>query len=331
MTRIEAAARLHFGLLATPAPGPLSPSHRFGIEVLGKGLARKYGGVGLMIDSPKIVLGASIATKWSVTGPAARRALAFAQMFMATLPEDERSPVALEIEQCPKAHTGLGSGTALALAVARAIALETGHGEWQAVELARRVGRGERSAVGVHGFQYGGLIVEAGKTSAERLGTLVGSYEFPSDWRVVLARPATDAGWYGPRERRAFESLSRGNPTELLWRLVTTVMLPALQSKDFDAFAEALHEYNARAGEAFADQQGGVYAGAAVSELVGRLRQRGIRGAGQSSWGPTVFALLRNLEEAQELIQFMRQQLGMASNQLSITSAALCKSTDHFQ
>ncbi len=310
MTRIEAAARLHFGLLSAPVPETEKLS------------ARQYGGVGLMIDPPKVVLSASIAAKWSAAGPAALRALAFAQTFTATLPVDEQSPFALEVEQCPEAHAGLGSGTALALAVARAIAVEIGHGAWQAVELAKRVGRGERSAVGVHGFQHGGLIVEAGKTSAERLGSLVGAYDFPSDWRVVLARPASDAAWHGSRERLAFECLTRGNPTELLWRLVTTGLLPALQSKDFDAFAEALFEYNARSGEAFADQQGGVYAGPAVADLVARLREHGMRGVGQSSWGPTVFALARDLEEAQDLVHFLRRKVGMESGQLCITGAA---------
>ena len=310
MTRIEAAARLHFGLLSVPAPGAENPS-------------RQYGGVGLMIDSPKVVLHASIAKEWSGAGPDAPRALAFAQTFMATLPVDEQAPVSLEIEQCPDPHAGLGSGTALALAVATAIALETGHGAWQAVELANRVGRGERSAIGVHGFQHGGLIVEAGKTSAERIGALVGSYEFPSEWRIVLGRPLIDADWHGSRERQAFACVTHGNQTDSLWRLVTTGMLPALEAKNLEAFGDALHEYNARAGEAFADQQGGVYAGPAVVELVSRLRKHGVRGVGQSSWGPTVFTLARDAEEAQDLVQFMQQHLEMDRRQLCIAGAAL--------
>jgi beta-RFAP synthase len=278
-----------------------------------------------MIDSPKVVLRASTAAEWSAAGPKADRAVAFARAFVSTLSVDEQSAYALDIEQCPEAHAGLGSGTALALAVARAIALETGHGAWQAVELAGRVGRGKRSAVGVHGFQHGGFIVEAGKTPDERIGALVGSYEFPSEWRIVLARPAIDGEWHGSRERRAFECLTHGNPTESLWKLISTGMLPALQAKQFDAFTDALHEYNARAGEAFADQQGGVYAGPAVIELVSSLRKHGVHGVGQSSWGPTVFALTRDVEEAQNLVQFMRERLGMDGRQLGITGAAPCK------
>jgi beta-ribofuranosylaminobenzene 5'-phosphate synthase len=319
MTRVEAAARLHFGLLSAPVAGNADPS------------ARQYGGVGLMIDSPKVVLHASMAGQWSAAGPDAPRALAFAQKFTATLPIDRQSPFAFEIEQCPESHAGLGSGTALALAVAKAIALEIGLGDWPAVELAKRVGRGARSAVGVHGFQHGGLIVEAGKTGAERVAPLVGSYEFPTEWRLVLARTPVDAGWHGPREARAFESLTHVNPTELLWRLVTKGIVPALQARDVDAFGDAVHEYNVRAGEAFADQQGGDYASPAVAELVGRLRKRGIRGVGQSSWGPTVFAVMRDQEEANDLVQFIRRQLGMEDRQLCIIHAAPLKNLDQNQ
>jgi predicted sugar kinase len=53
-----------------------------------------------------------------------------------------------------------------------------------------------------------------------------------------------------------------------------------------------VYELNARVGDAFAPAQGGRYASAAVADCVTRLRAAGVRGVGQSSWGPTVFAVV---------------------------------------
>src|SRR5262249_50286852 len=147
VTRVEASSRLHFGLLSLPVGGDRwddGPPRR------------QFGGVGLMIDSPQVAVSASPAREWSARGPSAQRALKFAQPFAATLPD--RPAFAIEVQSAPEEHAGLGSGTALALSVARAIAVETGHADWPATELAGRIGRGERSAVGIHGFDRGGLI-----------------------------------------------------------------------------------------------------------------------------------------------------------------------------
>jgi beta-ribofuranosylaminobenzene 5'-phosphate synthase len=278
MMRVTAPGRLHFGLLSVPVAGDPDPP------------ARLFGGVGLMIEEPSVRLTVSRAKEWSATGPEAQRALGFARTFATSSPD--LSPHTIEVECCPEPHAGLGSGTALALAVAKALAVEAGYGDWPATELAVRVGRGLRSAVGVHGFERGGLIVEAGKLPGEAVAPLVGHYEFPAEWRIMLARPAGAPAWHGARERGAFARLGRNNPTDALCRIVLTGMLPALAGRDLDAFGEALHEYNARAGEAFAAEQGGSYADPAVAELVGLLRRAGVKGVGQSSWGPTVFAVL---------------------------------------
>jgi predicted sugar kinase len=73
-------------------------------------------------------------------------------------------------------------------------------------------------------------------------------------------------------------------------------MLPALGGEDLEGFGEAMYEFNARVGDAFAPAQGGRYAGPAVAALVARLRGLGVTGVGQSSWGPTVFAVVRRAD-----------------------------------
>jgi len=293
VTRVVAPSRLHFGLLSLPGEGPEWWPSVDG----GPGLpVRHFGGVGLMIDQPGLAVRVEPADDWSATGPIAPRALEFAQGLIGTLAETERRPFRVTVEQAPEEHTGLGVGTQLGLAVAKALANETGHADWPATELAMRVGRGERSAIGVHGFDRGGLIVEGGKLPAEAISPLVGRFEFPTDWAILLFSPPGKTKWHSGMERMAFATLGRHGPlaaqTDAICRVVLTGLLPALVSVDLDSFGESLYELNARAGDLFAPVQGGRYGSPGVAKSVARLRAMGVRGVGQSSWGPTVFAVV---------------------------------------
>jgi beta-RFAP synthase len=302
MTRVQAPSRLHFGLLGLPAAGRdrwPGIDGRPGLPV------RHFGGVGLMVDRPGLAVRVEPAPAWAAGGPLQARALDFARHFVETLPEARRRPFRVTVESAPGEHQGLGVGTQLGLAVARAVAVETGHSEWPATELAVRVGRGERSAIGVHGFDRGGLVVEGGKGPGAAVSPRVGRWDLPAAWRVVLFTPPGDATWHGGRERQAFARLAEAGPSaheaEALCRIVLTGMLPALAAVDLDGFGEALYEFNARVGDAFAPAQGGRYAGPAVAALVVRLRGLGVKGVGQSSWGPTVFAVVGDPDAAADL------------------------------
>src|SRR5262249_56784067 len=86
-------------------------------------------------------------------------------------------------------QAGLGSGTQLGMAVARALALAAGRPDLPAEMLARFVGRGLLSALGVYGFAHGGFLVDAGQKTHGTLAPLVARAEVPRDWRVVLMLP----------------------------------------------------------------------------------------------------------------------------------------------
>ena len=287
MTRIVAPSRLHFGLFNLP-----NPDHERWPGIDGQpGLPiRQFGGVGLMVDRPGLTVRVEPSNDWHSQGPHAARALEFARLFMGN---DSRR-WAIVVEDAPLEHAGLGVGTQLALSVAKALAVEIGHDDWPATELAGRVGRGERSAIGIHGFDRGGLIVEGGKTAGEAVSPLVGRFDFPEEWGIVLASPEPASGWHGIREREALASLGPSPAeTAILCRLVLMNLLPALASRDFDAFGEALFEFNARVGDVFAPVQGGRYSSPAVASCIEGLRALGVKGVGQSSWGPTVFAIVK--------------------------------------
>lgn len=302
MWRVETASRLHLGLLSLPAAGDdRSP------------VMRRFGGVGLMIDGPGIVLHAAPASTWAADGPLASRALAFArrvaEAVRAEHPALVLTPQYLRIDRAPSEHIGLGVGTQLGLAVAGVLAHAWGLPA-DAARLARWCGRGLRSALGVHGFAGGGFLVEGGKRAEQELSPLVARVALPATWRIVLIRPDTTPGVHGLREQAAFAGLSM--PPEVcgeLCRLVLLGMLPALAESDLPAFGEAVYEFNRRVGEVFAAVQGGTYSSLAVEQAVRFLRQRGVRGVGQSSWGPGVFALVGDDASADDLVRRVQAEL----------------------
>ncbi|MDQ7029094.1 MAG: hypothetical protein Q9O62_04625 [Ardenticatenia bacterium] len=142
--RIEAPARLHLGMLD-----------------LGASLGRRFGGIGVAITRPAVVLEASPQRELTAEGPDAERAVQFARRYLRAA--GIQAGAHLRVEQTIPAHVGLGSGTKLGLAVARALAMLYDQHPDDPYTLAQMVGRGRRSAVGLWTFARGGLVVEGGR------------------------------------------------------------------------------------------------------------------------------------------------------------------------
>lgn len=320
MIRVHAPSRLHFGLLV------LSSDEHWP-NVLGDKVvpARRFGGVGLMIENPGIVLTAQPADAWSAQGALAERTLEYARRFAQALSADSARPHRLVIEHAALEHVGLGTGTQLGMAVTRALSAAHGLPDPDALELARCTGRGRRSGVGVHGFVQGGFVAEAGRRDGDEVATLVARVSFPESWRLVVVLPPWGTGLHGHEENEAFVHLDTQQTsletTDSLCRLVMLGMLPALRERDLDAFGEALYDFNLRAGQAFAAAQGGPYASSEVAELVTFIRRQGFRGVGQSSWGPAVFAIAEESALAEDLAQRIRERFRLRTAEVLVTAA----------
>jgi beta-ribofuranosylaminobenzene 5'-phosphate synthase len=314
MMRIETASRLHFGLL----------------RVVGddSGLAvplslRRFGGVGLMIKQPSLRLTLRPSSAWSAEGPLAERAVAFADRFTKALPFPASvEPQHIVVEHAPPEHAGLGVGTQLGMAVAHGLATKSRLTNMPPAMLAQLVGRGRRSAVGIHGFIHGGFLVEAGKLHATTHSPLVARHQFPREWRVVLVLLPGQQGLHGDAEMMAFHHVADApGRTDALCRIIVMDLLPALVDGNVAAFGEALHEFNARAGEPFASTQRGIYSSPRVAEVVAFVRKQGVRGTGQSSWGPTVFAVVDGDESGKDLAARLRGQFGFGDAEIMVTEA----------
>ena len=76
----------------------------------------------------------------------------------------------------------------------------------------------------------------------------------------------------------------------------------------FDLFSRSLYRYGHVAGSCFAAGQAGQFAGPHSLPLIETLRSWGIEGVGQSSWGPTVFAVMADERQAQDAARRLQCQ-----------------------
>ena len=73
------------------------------------------------------------------------------------------------------------------------------------------------------------------------------------------------------------------------------------------------------AGQCFAHIQGGPYNGPHLAQLVDTIRSLGVRGVGQSSWGPTLFALLPEQAAAERFQRCLSEKLSPPLLQIIIS------------
>jgi beta-ribofuranosylaminobenzene 5'-phosphate synthase len=292
---VEAPARLHFGVL----------------DLRGE-LGRRFGGIGAAVPSPSLLLEARRAPALTVEGPPTdvERTLAFARRFLSYHHLVGGAEVCLH--RTIPAHAGLGSGTQLALAVARALAEQHGLST-DAASLARAVGRGRRSAIGTWTFALGGFVLEGGRRpDGTGIAPLLARLPMPEAWRCVIVVPEGEPGLAGDEEAAAFARLPApdAHAVERVAHLVLMQLLPALAEADLAEFGAALSEVQRITGGWFAEAQGGAFAPGQSAELVGRLREWGATGVGQSSWGPAVYGLAADAGVAGMLAERARGVLG---------------------
>ncbi len=287
---VTTGARLHFGPLAAAGSG-----------------GGKFGGVGMMISAPGCIVSARPADRDSFVGDAASvaRVARFVRHIRDASPDGAKvASCEIEVREAIPSHSGLGSGTQLGLAVARALSELSGERDVSVETLARRAGRGLRSAIGLHGFARGGFLVDGGRADQrDQLGTLVARCDFPPEWRLVLVSPPQSSGLSGDAELLAFAAQPPMSSalTGDLCRIVLMDWLPALVEADFGRVSAAMYEFGLAVGHFFEPAQGGVFAHPRMARLVEALRTRGVSGVAQTSWGPTLAVLCAGQAEAHQL------------------------------
>ncbi len=292
--RVTTTARLHLGFL-----GP------------NEGSGRRFGSIGLSLDTPETRLLLRRAEQAEIIGPEAERAERYVRIMERRL--GLAPGHALHIEAAIPAHAGLGSGTQLALAIAAGLRALYGFAPDLAGDAAA-LGRGHRSGIGIGLFAQGGLIVDGGKGPRPAPPPILARIPVPSAWRILLVLDPAGRGLAGVDETAAFARLPpmREAFSAELCRLTLLQALPALVEADLSAFGQAVTKIQEMLGDYFAPVQGGRFASARVAAALAVLAKVGAHGVGQSSWGPSGFAFAPDQEEAERLLKVLLQDRNAA-------------------
>ena len=303
---LRAPGRLHLGFLDPAAS-----------------LGRRFGSLGLVIEGfeTEVALCAASANQVVAVGLAEQAEIDRARAHLQRLQQHSgrHEPLHLTLLRVLPAHAGFGSGTQLALAIGRAFA------QWHGLAvttpaLAQWLGRGARSGIGIAGFEHGGLLVDGGPggegaqlTSAPLLARL----PLPEAWRVLVVQDKAQRGLSGADEREAIASLAplpQSLAADICHQVLMRV-LPGAAGAEFAPFAAGINHIQRRLGAHFAPAQGGsAYTSAAVGRLLEAIGAAGHGAAiGQSSWGPTGFAILPSQAQAEAVLEAARAANAVAA------------------
>ena len=279
--RVEIGSRLHFGFQN------LSLAHE-----------RLYGGVGVAIETPGVVVEAEPAEEVVCEHGLFAE---YAAESCAVLGVDG---VAIDgVEILPR-HVGLGSGTQTALATLLAVAEAYGL-DRSVRDLAPELNRGGRSGIGVATFESGGFVVDAGHPT-ERFTTsppapgewtvpaVTVRHDVPESWRFLVVLPDSDAGRSGKGEDESMRTVVENADPSVADSISTVLvrrLLPAIAEGRLEAFGEAVGAFGRLNGAWYADEQGGVYRPPAGRIIDALSEAPSVRGVGQSSWGPAVYGI----------------------------------------
>ncbi|MDG6243116.1 MAG: beta-ribofuranosylaminobenzene 5'-phosphate synthase [Methanolobus sp.] len=276
-------------------------------------LGRVDGGAGITLSSPNIMIRAERSDTIDVAGESTLRER-IVNAVEKLLPEGEGIHIQLSEDMPP--HVGFGSGTQSALSAAAAVNELYGLGK-SVRELAIAVGRGGTSGIGVASFEMGGFIVDGGHRFAEKGSFSPSSasraapapvlfrHDFP-EWDIVLALPESP-GAHDAREVDIFqkECPIPINEVQELSHLMLMKMMPAIMEKDIEAFGYCInHIQNIGFKKREIQLQHKV-----VRDVMTLMQDNGAYGAGMSSFGPAVYGILDNKEDAAYLQEDVQELL----------------------
>jgi len=298
---VKTPARLHLGLID-----------------MNRELSRVFGGLGIGISYPNVSLEATQNEKMEIIGERKRLVKKYVSRFLEKY--KVQSNFLLRIKNVIPEHSGLGSGTQLALAVAVALAkLSNINATIQELSLA--MGRSKRTGVGTAIFEKGGFILDGGKTidnttgKMEELSPVLFSRAIPKDWRFIVVIPDIKRGLANSMEAKAFKEVPKMSSEDvgIICRLIIMKLLPSLIENKIKDFGEAVTKIQITVGKNFSNVQGGIFASPIIQEGIDYFIEMGAYGAGQSSWGPTFYGLTKVADSQKfkdKMIEFLEKKMG---------------------
>lgn len=291
---VRAPARLHLGFLDLNGTS-----------------GRKFGSIGLSVNSHYTHIVVTKSDTTHITGQLSDEAQSKLEKLLAqfystvgqSIPATDRNVLIDVIERIPE-HSGLGSGTQLALVLGTALC-RLYHINISTIELAAALGRGKRSGIGIATFDQGGFVIDGGSAASTAIPPVLARHPFPDNWHIVLVQSPAFKGIHGKSEKQAFKTLPLFplDKSQAICHLTLMQLLPALKEQNLHRFGEAVTQVQALIGDHFAPMQGGRYTSQGVANCLLHAQQLGYQGIAQSSWGPTGCIFTESAQQAEELIK----------------------------
>ncbi|KAF1073435.1 beta-ribofuranosylaminobenzene 5'-phosphate synthase [Methanogenium sp. MK-MG] len=283
---VEAPARIHMGL----------------IDMNGSS-GRVDGGIGLSVKDPAVVVEAKRSDEIRVRSDHENtdRIKKTAENTLAALGVQGGAEITLH--RTYPGHIGLGSGTQISLATARAICEL--YRPLPVREIAAIAGRGGTSGIGTAAFESGGFILDGGHrfgpsgeksdfrpssaSDGVKPAPVLFRHPFPENWHILLATPAIPEGANGKTEVDIFRQYCPVpvGDVQAICHTILMQMLPGIIEKDLELFGTAV---NTIQGFGLKKVEHSLQP-PLIHDLIATLRTTDAAGVGLSSFGPTVYAI----------------------------------------
>ena len=296
---------------------------------------RLFGSLGLALNTPTTKLIISRNEKTLIAGKSCEHVVKIVENLQKKLKLNINFLV--EIQENIPEHAGLGSGTQMALAIGAGINALCDL-NLSVAQLASLTNRGNRSGVGIGTFEHGGLVLDGGRKIQPEINNqdpavlpiqmmpnqvllnkvppIIARHDFPQEWPILLIMDKDDQGVFGDEELQAFESLKPADlkTAQTLSQTVLMQALPSIVERDYVQFSHAIHALQLATGNYFSAAQGGHYKSSKVAEVLKYINAQGVMCAGQSSWGPTGFAIFESEDAANKILNQLQQQFSQFSH-----------------
>jgi beta-ribofuranosylaminobenzene 5'-phosphate synthase len=281
------------------------PRVHVGLIDLAGATPRRYGGAGFILDWSPVEVSVSRSRQLLLSSKLLdRRGQTDVAAAIARLGQVRPSnPAKIVIRHIPPQHVGLGTKTAVTLAVLQGCQLfsrlDICKNELQVLS-----GRGGASGVGIHGFFEGGFIVDAGHKADPGAAWVPSSFrtqfcipplivriKIPDKWRFFLFLPG-GYRYSGARELRFFRQntpIPRNEAKESL-SLIHHGVVPSVLGDDVLTLKQALSDLHT-CGFKRREVDGQPKSVKSFMECLRRVPECAV---GMSSMGPLVYAIVRD-------------------------------------
>ncbi|ADI32466.1 beta-ribofuranosylaminobenzene 5'-phosphate synthase family protein [Staphylothermus hellenicus] len=222
------------------------------------------------------------------------------------------------LESFPR-HVGLGSTTQILLAIGDCIR-RIYNLRLSIRELALLFKRGIVSGIGIATYEKGGLIIDSGRRAKngiigipkdlDDLPSVIYRKNLPQHWYFIVITPKGIKGLDEKSETPFLEKPEENKELQYeLLKILVLKLLPSISNNDPKTFGRAIYKIQLLTGKYFSKYQDSIFCCEEAEYIINSLMRNGVYGAGQSSWGPTVYGIIDYRKKALRTLSRVKQEL----------------------